>query len=86
MKRTLEEKMKYNRKLRDEKHDEFAGGYTLAVNLYQDYTKQNKEGRRSINEIIGAHKELARHGEPIGKGFMCGLRDAAEERKQERRR
>ncbi len=82
MKRTVKEKVNYNKG----RKTEFSGGYTLGVMLYNDYPKQNGEGKKTINSIVGDSKELAKAGDQWSKGVMCGMRDAANERKAKRKR
>ena len=77
MKRTVQEKYDYNDRL----DTPFSTGYTLGVILYRDYTRMDKEGKKMISEIIDTNKSLARSGDELGKGFMCAVRDCANERK-----
>ena len=77
MKRTLKEKLAFNKS----RKTPFATGYSLGATLYDDYRKSDSAGKKMINEIIRTNKELARSGDEMGKGFMCGVRDAANERK-----
>ena len=77
MKRTVQEKYDYNRKL----DTEFSTGYTIGVRYYRDYTRTDDGGKKVIREIFDAGHELARLGDEIGKGIMCALRDCANERK-----
>lgn len=65
---------------------EFGIGYDLAVTLYRGYIKADKETRRITDEIIATNKELAKQGDKVGKGFMCGMRDAANERKTKKKK
>ena len=77
MKRSVDEKLRYN----ESRKGMFSVGYRLAVKTYRDYPKQNAKGRKIIKELITDSNELARTGDGFGKGFMCGVRDAANERK-----
>lgn len=77
MKRTVDEKLKYNR----ERKTPFSSGYYLGVTLYSDYRKTDDEGKKITRELIDTSKSLALSGDDFGKGFMCGVRDAANERK-----
>ena len=43
--------------------------------------REDKKGRQITDNIIAMYKELAKQGDKGAKGFMCGLRDAAQERK-----
>ena len=82
MKRTVDEKYKYNQS----RKDTFSTGYCTGVNLYRIYTKSDGESKAMIKEIISSQKELAQKGDDLGKGFMCAVRDCAEERKAKQRR
>lgn len=77
MKRTVQEKYDYN----NARNSPFSTGYTLGVMLYRDYPRMDKEGKKMISEIIDTNKSLARSGDELGKGFMCAVRDCANERK-----
>ena len=77
MKRTVQEKYDYN----STRKSPFSTGYTLGVMLYRDYPRMDKEGKKMISEIIDTTKSLARSGDELGKGFMCAVRDCANERK-----
>lgn len=81
MKRTLKEKLQYN----EARHTPFSIGYGLGVMLYSDYKKMDSRGKQVISDIIGRNKRLARSGDEMGKGFMCGVRDAANERKSKQK-
>ena len=52
---------------------------------YSDYKKMDSRGKQVISDIIGRNKRLARNGDEMGKGFMCGVRDAANERKSKQK-
>lgn len=82
MKRTVDEKLRYN----NERGGRFATGYGLGVMLYRDYLKQDNDGKAIIKGIIDTNKSLAKEGNEMGKGFMCGIRDAANERKARQRK
>lgn len=77
MKRTLTDKLKYNAK----RNTNFAFGYRLGVSMYQDYPKDTAKGKIETKRLIDNFKSLARGGDEISKGVMCGIRDAANERK-----
>lgn len=81
MKHTLKEKLQYNKA----RHTPFSIGYDLGVMLYIDYKKMDSRGKQVISDIIGSNRRLARSGDEIGKGFMCGVRDAANERKSKQK-
>ncbi len=75
--KTLEEKLKYN----SLKHTDFSFGYKLGVQIYKDYPKLKEKGKRELVKLVDGYRELARDGNEISKGFMCGYRDAANDRK-----
>lgn len=75
--KTLAEKVAYNEK----RNTDFAFGYRLGVQIYKDYPKSDEKGKRETKRLIDGYKTLARDGDEISKGFMCGIRDAANERK-----
>ena len=77
MARTVDEKLKYNQGNKSP----FSTGYVLAVKLYRDYPKSDAETKKNVKEIIDVSKDLAKKGDEMSKGFMCGFRDAANERK-----
>lgn len=82
MKRTVDEKYKYNQA----RKDTFSTGYCTGVTLYRSYIKSDGETKAMIKEIISNSKELARKGDDLGKGVMCAVRDCAEERKAKQKR
>ena len=53
MKRTVDEKYKYNQS----RKDTFSTGYCTGVNLYRSYTKSDGETKAMIKEIITTSKE-----------------------------
>ena len=84
MKRTVEEKYNYNKS--KVKENDFSFGYCLGVEMYCDYPKSSAKGRKKTLELIDNFGELARSGDMISKGFMCGIRDSANERKARKNR
>lgn len=81
MKRSVDEKLKYN----EGQKTPFSWGYKWGVRAYSRYLKLDKAGKERIRTEINAYSEEARHGrgysQKCAKGFMCGVRDAANERK-----
>ena len=75
--KTLAEKVAYNEK----QNSGFSKGYLLGVRFYQNYGKGGAPvDKKKHNEFIDDMKAGAKkHG--YCKGFMCGIRDAANERK-----
>ena len=82
MKRTLKEKYEFNHA----RNTPFSNGYSLVVNVYNDYRRFDDEGKKIVRELIDTNKSLARDGDELSKGFMCGVRDAANERKSKQKR
>ena len=88
MKRTVDEKLQYNSAQRTA----FAYGYRFGVQAYRQYSKANERRKRDISGDIDYNKWLAQTGDrsrestQYAKGFMCGVRDAANERKSKQKR
>lgn len=88
MNRTVDEKLKYNRALKTP----FAYGYRMAVWAYRSYPKASKKRKSEMLSDIDYNKHLAVNGDKsrqsvqYAKGFMCGVRDAANERKSKQKR
>lgn len=88
MKRTVDEKLKYNCGQRTA----FAYGYRFGVQAYRQYPKANERRKRDISGDIDYNRRLAQTGDRLrestqyAKGFMCGVRDAANERKSKQKR
>lgn len=78
MKRTVEEKVNYNK----QRKGLFSSGYVLGVSLYEDYSKSDDEMKKMTKSIIDNSKINARNGDEFGKGIMSGYRDKANERKE----
>lgn len=83
---TVDEKVRYNR----EKKTPFSYGYVWGVQAYRQYPKADKAERKRLLAQIDDYKETALHGKgkarECAKGFMCGIRDTANERKDGKRR
>lgn len=77
MSRTVDEKLQYNR----QRKTSFSVAYCFGVSLYRDYPQADAESKALIRQIIDNNKQFARDGDQYAKGFMCGVRDAANERK-----
>lgn len=88
MKRTIDEKLKYN----SAQKTAFAYGYRFGVQAYRRYPKADERHKRDISSDIDYNKRLAQTGDKsresvqYAKGFMCGVRDAANERKSKQKR
>ena len=85
MKWSLEDKVAYNNKKYEQTKDHFALGYTLGVTLYQGYFKSNASTKAAIDVMVqtlgNSDPKIDPEGAKTYKGFMCGLRDAAQDRK-----
>lgn len=83
MKRTVDEKLKYNR----EQKTPFSYGYRFGVKAYRQYPKADKKRKRAMLAEIDDNKRLAQSGKSTcnsvqyAKGFMCAMRDCAAERR-----
>ena len=88
MKRTVDEKLKYI----SAQKTAFAYGYRFGVQAYRRYPKADERHKRDISSDIDYNKRLAQTGDKsresvqYAKGFMCGVRDAANERKIKQKR
>lgn len=86
--RTVEEKLKYN----SEQKTAFSYGYRFGVQAYRKYPKADERRKRDIKSDIDYNKRLAQTGDKsresvkYAKGFLCGVRDAANERKSKQKR
>lgn len=77
---SVDEKVKYNAK----RKTPFGYGYSWGVKAYRNYPKASAEEKKRILAEIAAYKEEAKKKNRSGecaKGYMCGVRDAANERK-----
>lgn len=85
MARTVEEKVKYNR----ERKTPFSYGYLWGVKAYRKYPQADKIEQKQILAEIDDYSKEARNGKgkarECAKGYMCGVRDAANERKGKKR-
>ncbi len=75
---TVDEKVRYNRK----RKTAFSSAYCLGVSVYRDYPAADAKTKAVIRQMIDTNKQIARTGDASAKGFMCGIRDAANERKR----
>lgn len=78
---SLAEKLKYNQK----RGTQFSVGYILGVKEYLAYSAKDKHGKQAAKKAIDKFSEEARNGDEFAKGIMCGIRDAANERKSKKR-
>ena len=87
MKRTVDEKLQYNSGQRTA----FAYGYRFGVQAYRRYPNADEKQKRDISGDIDYNRRLVQTGDKsresvqYAKGFMCGVRDAANERKSKQK-
>ena len=81
MKRSVDEKVSYNKA----HGGDFGWGYVFGVTLYRKYGKDTRAAQETTRLTIDGMKQKAREGSESAKGFMCGVRDAANERKAKKR-
>lgn len=82
---SVDDKVKFNQA----KKTPFGYGYLWGVKAYRDYPTADKEGKKRILAEIDNYSKQTKKKTPSGecaKGFMCGVRDAANERKSKGRR
>ena len=84
--RTVDEKYDFNmRRMRESKDSSvlsFSSGYCVGVATYQGYGKSGGTAdMKRRRDIIDKAKRKAQKGDIYCKGIMCGIRDAANERK-----
>ncbi len=79
--KTLAEKVAYNQA----QENGFSRGYCLGVRYYQNYGKGGTPvDKTKHNEFIDDMRKAAKKHR-YAKGFMCGIRDAANERKAKKK-
>lgn len=77
---SVDEKVKFNRA----KKTPFGWGYQWGVKAYRSYPKADAQEKKRIRAEIADYKQEAKKKSYSGecaKGYMCGVRDAANERK-----
>ena len=85
---SFEEKIRYNKE-RAKSGDLFSKGYIKGVSCYQSYAKEDERGKKAVKNEIALHKRLSKYRDMCTedvKGFLCGVRDAANERKARQKR
>ena len=88
--RTLEEKIEYNKKQKTN----FSNGYLDGVKNYREYGKKSVFKKADAQVEVSRINMVGKWGQRSGKyspddvqyskGFMCGMRDCAAERKKEK--
>ncbi len=82
---SVDDKVKFNQA----KNTPFSFGYRWGVKAYRAYPTADKEGKKRILAEIDDYSKQAKKKTPSGecaKGFMCAVRDCANERKSKGRR
>lgn len=79
--KTFVEKLSYNQSQKTE----FSQGYCLGVRDYQKYPKLSIKDKKTYNETVDVIRACASMGDEFSKGVMCGIRDAANERKAKKK-
>lgn len=74
---TVDEKLIHNKK----KNTSFSSGYVFGVTMYRKYDRDTRAARETTRITINEFSVKAKQGNEMAKGFMCGVRDAANERK-----
>lgn len=77
---TLQKKLAFNKK----RGTEFSAGYIMGVKTYQKYPLKDRKGKQTAKRAIDKFSQMARNGDEFAKGIMCGIRDAANERKAQK--
>ena len=78
-KRTVQEKYDYNKR---NKVNKFSNGYVNGVEAYRDYATAMEHTRKDIKALNKSMAEAAKtKRDPWAIGYMCALRDCANERK-----
>ena len=78
---TLDEKLRFNQK----RGTQFSVGYITGVKQYRNYPLKDRKGKQTVKKAIDEFKKMARNGDEFAKGIMCGIRDAANERKSRKK-
>ena len=78
---SVDEKVKHN----EGQKTPFSYGYCWGVKAYRKYPTANRVEQKRIQAEIGDYSDEAKSGkgrsQECAKGYMCGVRDAANERK-----
>lgn len=77
---SVDEKLKFNQS----KKTPFGYGYWWGVKAYRSYLKADAQEKKRILAEIDSYRKQAQKKSPSGecaKGYMCAVRDCANERK-----
>ena len=76
---SVDEKVKYNAK----RKTPFGYGYIWGVRAYRKYVEAEETKKRTLAEIADYKQEAKKKNKSgeCAKGYLCGVRDAAKERK-----
>lgn len=83
--KSVDEKLRYNNEVKSA----FSWGYIFGVKAYRSYSTLNAEQKNMVKADIDYNKKIAkgdssRQGVQYAKGFMCAIRDCANERKSKK--
>lgn len=76
---TVDEKKRYHEN--GYPKGEFSRGYCAGVSDYSGYVKYSVKDKRLLKSFADTMHSLAKLNDPRGKGYLCALRDCANERK-----
>lgn len=74
---TLDDKIKFNQ----HRPNLFSVGYITGVKAYRNYLLKDRQGKQATKKAMDGFSRQAKSGDVFAKGIMCGIRDAANERK-----
>ena len=78
---SIDDKIKFNKK----RGSLFGSGYILGVKQYRKYALKDRKQKQVVKKAIDEFSKMARNGYEFAKGIMCGIRDAANERKAKKK-
>jgi len=98
MKRSLDEKYRYNSNIvrksiktfadvlkpNNNPKIDFSEGYVFGVDLYTSYSYATKAKKKEIKKMFSNEMENARKGSSFAKGVICAYRDASSARKSKK--
>ena len=74
---SVDDKIRFNKK----RVTQFSAGYIFGVKKYREYSLKDRKGRQTTKKAFDEFSRMAKSGDEFSKGIMCGIRDAANERK-----
>ena len=78
---SVDDKIKFNRK----RGSLFGSGYIFGVKQYRGYALKDRKQKQIAKKAMDEFFKMARNGDEFAKGIMCGVRDAANERKAKKK-